>query len=708
MVNISEVVVSANKWEQKRSEISSKIVSIKPKDIEFQNPQTTADILANSGEVFVQKSQMGGGSPMIRGFATSSVLIIIDGVRLNNAIYRQGNLQNVISLDANVMDESEILFGPGSVIYGSDALGGVMAFNTRKPIFSTSDKLLVKTNALIRYSSANNENTGHVDIVLGNKRFSSVSSFTYSRYQDLTMGSVGNNNSQYLRENYIERINQQDSIFINEDKNLQKFSGFSQFNIMQKFRVQLSDYTEISYGFHYSETSDIPRYDALRQESDGVLKYAEWNYGPQHWNMHMVEFKHNKPTLLYDELKWINAYQNYKESRITRKYNSVEQISQNEEVQIFSSNLDMHKSFNEKLSTHYGVEFIYNGLFSDANTKHVDTHEVFEDWTMPRYPDGENDYFSAAAYIGSTFKMSKKLVLNSGIRYSYVQLHSSFENEHFSEFGFNDFTNKNQAVNGSLGLALKPNKDIQINTNLSSGFQAPNWDGLGKVFSPKNGIVLVPNQDLKPQYAYNAEMGYLQYFNNRKISFELVGFYTLLNNPIVQDNFTFNGLDSVIYQEEMQSVEAFVNVKNAHIYGLNLSLNANIFNSLGLKSHLTVSQGADNNGDRLRHISPLFGSTHLYFHKPKFKTDVYLQYNGEVSNLPNAEKGKDYMYAINDDGELFSPSWFTLNLKMSYQVIKNLQVNFGIENILDARYRPYSSGIVSPGRNFIFALRFKV
>ena len=130
------VVVSANKWEQKLNEVPNKIVKINKNDILRNNPQTSADLLGQSGNVFIQKSQLGGGSPMIRGFATNRVLLVADGVRMNNAIYRSGNLQNVISIDPLSTETAEVIFGPGTVIYGSDAIGGVMDFHTLQPRFS--------------------------------------------------------------------------------------------------------------------------------------------------------------------------------------------------------------------------------------------------------------------------------------------------------------------------------------------------------------------------------------------------------------------------------------------------------------------------------------------------------------------------------------------------------------------------------------------
>ena len=163
-ITLDQVVVSATRWQQATNNVPSKIVSITPKDVAFQNPQTAADLLSLSGKVYIQKSQQGGGSPMIRGFATNRLLYSVDGVRMNSAIFRGGNLQNVINLDPFVMESTEVLFGPGSVIYGSDAIGGVMSFQTLTPQLSLNDKPLITGKALARYSSANKEQTGHFNV----------------------------------------------------------------------------------------------------------------------------------------------------------------------------------------------------------------------------------------------------------------------------------------------------------------------------------------------------------------------------------------------------------------------------------------------------------------------------------------------------------------------------------------------------------------
>ncbi|HMC00807.1 MAG TPA: TonB-dependent receptor plug domain-containing protein, partial [Flavobacteriaceae bacterium] len=152
--DLDEIVLSASKFEQSKKDIPQKIVSISSKSIEFVNPQTSADLLESTGNIYVQKSQLGGGSPMIRGFSTNRLLITVDGIRMNNAIFRGGNLQNVISIDPFSVQNTEITLGAGSVIYGSDAIGGVMSFYTKQPKLSYKDSIAFNINSIGRYASA--------------------------------------------------------------------------------------------------------------------------------------------------------------------------------------------------------------------------------------------------------------------------------------------------------------------------------------------------------------------------------------------------------------------------------------------------------------------------------------------------------------------------------------------------------------------------
>lgn len=256
---MDEIIVAANRWKQHARDLPVKITSISKKDIQLQNPQTAADLLTVSGKVFMQKSQQGGGSPMIRGFATNRLLYAIDGIRMNTAIFRGGNIQNVISLDPFATERTEVLFGPGSVMYGSDAIGGVMSFQTLTPQFSNEEKTVVSGSAVTRYSSANNEKTGHFDVNVGWKKWASVTSISSNEFGDLRMGSHGP--EEYLRPFYVQRQNGVDVVVTNDNPLVQKPTAYSQINLMQKVRFQPNENWDFQYGFHFSETSSY----SLRQ-----------------------------------------------------------------------------------------------------------------------------------------------------------------------------------------------------------------------------------------------------------------------------------------------------------------------------------------------------------------------------------------------------------------------------------------------------------
>ena len=339
---VEEFIVSANRWEQKSDEVPNYISTVTLPSVRIQNPQTTADLVSLSGDVFVQKSQLGGGSPMLRGFATNRVLIVIDGVRLNNAIYREGNIQNIISLDPAVIDRTEIIFGPGATMYGSDALGGVMDFHTKRALYSTGDSAYYKAEALARYSTATQEQTYHVDFNVGGRKVAFLTSASWSDFGNLVMGSW--KHPEYLRNEYQARTADGDTIIMNDDPRQQIASGYSQLNTTNKLRFKAGKHIDINLANHYSQISDVPRYDRLIQMKNGTLRYGDWYYGPQVWLMTSGTVNYTRPSALFDEARLTVARQDYQESRHDRKLDDVSLNEQTEKVGIWSANIDFDKS----------------------------------------------------------------------------------------------------------------------------------------------------------------------------------------------------------------------------------------------------------------------------------------------------------------------------------------------------------------------------
>lgn len=703
---MNELVISVTRWEEKKSEVPNKIKPITDKEIAFNNPQTAADLLTISNAVFLQKSQLGGGSPMIRGFAANSILLMVDGVRLNNAIYRSGNLQNVITLDPNIVHQSEIIYGPGSVVYGSDALGGVVDFHFEKPILlSVPEKARLSINAATRFASANKEKMGHFDLNAGFKKWAFLTSISYSDYSDLEMGTK--DHPSYQRPEYVKRVGNMDSVFVNPDPNEQLFSGYSQLNLMQKILVAPTKNLNLIYAFHYSESSDVPRYDRLIQYKNNQPKYAEWYYGPTKWMMHSLTSESGRKMLLSDNTRLIFSYQNYEESRHDRKFNQTSLRHRTEKVNIFSLNLDLYKKFLKKHTFYYGIEAVYNNVSSRAIGENIESGENFP--VATRYPDGKNDYRSAAAYASFKFNLGEKVSLGAGARYTYTDLYSTIIDNSFYNFPFTTISNKNSAFNGSAGIVYRPWTESQINLNLSSGFRAPNLDDVAKVFDSEPGRIIVPNENLKPEYSYNLDVGFLKDFN-KKFNFELTGFYTLLKDVIVRRPDTYNGQMNMLYDGESSQVYSLVNASEATLYGGNIFMKLSLPFRFFATTDFTYMKGEDIDGNAIRHIPPFYGGFHFYFENRGLKADMYMLYNGEISNanLSPEEQSKVQMYEKDINGNPYSPAWYTLNFKASARIARILTLQAGVENILDVRYRPYSSGISAPGRNFYISLKIGI
>lgn len=700
---ILEVVISANKWEENINEIPIKIIQINKDQIKHSTAQTSADLLKESNQVYIQKSQLGGGSPMIRGFAANRVLIVLDGIRLNNAIYRSGNLQNIINIDPNSLESAEVILGPGSIIYGSDAIGGVMDFHTIKPRLSTSEVPNINFSYKNRYSSANNEIMNHGKYNFGTSKLSLAGSISHSDFSDLKMGKHGSDD--YLRPEYVITNNGVDEIIQNSTPENQKFSAYSQINVLQKIRFKASETLDILYNFQHSETSNIPRYDRLLQHSGDQLKYAEWFYGPQKLQLHSLNFNISKPTLLYSSFTITSAYQNYQESRHSRKLGSTSLVNRKENLNIYSVNADAEKQINLHTQLFYGFEWTHNKLNSYGHNTDILSDEKLE--IASRYPDNSK-YTSLAFYSNLKWKLSPKWTLNTGMRYSHVWIKSKLDDRFYS-FPFDNLNLSSGALNGGIGLSHISDKGWLLKLNATSGFRAPNIDDVAKVFDSEPGKVVVPNKNLKPETVYNFEINLSKNFSNI-VFLDLNVFYSYLDQAMIRKDFSFNGQTTLLYDGEESSIQAIVNADNAKIWGGNFSAIIKLTDHFSANTGFTITKGEYKDGSPVRHVPPIFGNTSIIYKSKRLTSKLSLEYNDEISykDLADTERDKAYLYAQDKNGMPYSPSWMILSFNNQITINKKLDATICVENILDKRYRPYSSGISAAGRNFILGVSYRL
>jgi len=700
---LEEVVLSVSKFKQKKGEIPQKIKSITSEDIMFSNPQTSADLLESSGNVYIQKSQLGGGSPIIRGFSTNRLLIAVDGIRFNTAIFRGGNVQSVISIDPFTVDHTEVILGPGSVVYGSDAIGGVMNFYTKKAKFSFKEGISFSGNTIARYATASEEKTGHIDFNVGLKEWAFLTSVSYTDFGDLKMGKYGPDD--YLRPEYAGTINGEDVMVTNDDPRLQVPTAYDQINAMQKIRYMPSNNWDFNLGLFYTTTSDYPRYDRLIRERNGQLRSAVWDYTPQEWingNLMIT----NKGTSFYDKSILTLSYQNFKEGRKDRNFGNDVLYETKEKVGAYTSALDFIKKFG-KSKLFYGLEYVYNKVNSNGKQTNINNGDTV--LTASRYPEGST-WQSMAAYFSLQSKLAENLSFQAGLRYNHILLFANFDTL-FYDFPFTRAAINTGALTGSAGINWQASDILNWRVNFSTAFRAPNIDDVGKIFDSEPGSVVVPNPDLKPEYAYTGELGAILNFEN-VVRIDITGYITFLEDALVRRDFSINGQTEIMYQGELSTIQAIQNGGKAEIYGFEAGVEINFTKNLQFTSQYNYTGGyqLEENGSRVavRHVAPQFGNAHLIWEYKKLKLDAYANYNGQFDyeDLAPEEQNKAYLYALDENGNPYSPSWYTLNFGAQYKINKAFQINTSLENISNQRYRTYSSGITAAGINFITAVSY--
>ncbi len=766
-------------------ELPYQIERIVSKDIAFSNAQTSADILEKSGGLFVQKSQMGGGSPIIRGFEANRVLLVVDGVKLNNAIYRNGHLQNAITIDPAMLEQAEVIYGPGSLTYGSDALGGVVHYRTKDPKLAMGEeKHISETNMYTRYASANTEKAFHIDFSQGSKKWGSFSSLSFVDYDNLIAGSIRPEAfPKFGLQQFVPVIFADNSLGEARDNlqnpNRQWGTSYKQIDFLQKIKFQPSNNLNFIANFQYSSSSNIPRYDNLVDTLGAAdeLKWIEWYYGPQTRILASLKTR-ILDKAFFDKATIIASFQRIDEDQFSRKFNSDWRSATVTDVYVYSLTADFDKYLDEteQLNISYGIDLSRNDVLSlayERNAKNAENHQILVEGPdiITRYPSQGSVLDAYGAYVNAKWKSeNKRLSIEGGMRYSMVRIISKFGENDPIEWPQNYIDGirlNNSALTYGAGATYQTESKWQFRALAATAFRSPNVDDFAKI-REKNGFVTVPNPNLTPEKAFTIEATVAKEFGQiaidqetkkktgKSLKISVTGFRTGLKDALVRKNFTLpDGSNTLLRDNEILEIQANVNAENAVVYGLSGTLNFNLADKLILSSSINITKGTSNFKDNIEgivvdtivpfaHIPPMYGRTSLTYQIGKLKLSGVVRYNGRkrpteyaissvnvnsfgelIFNRTGTSDNIDYTpYGfVDEQGEpciavggrdatvnctqnyAGTLAWTTYNFYSDYQINDKLSVNFAVENILDLHYRPFSSGVSSPGRNFIIGLR---
>lgn len=686
---IVDTIVVVGRRDDPVEDIPYEVQRIKNADIAFSNAQTSADALASSAGVFVQKTQAGGGSPIIRGFEANRVLLVVDGVRLNNAIYRNGHLQNAITVDNAMLEQMEVIYGPGSLMYGSDALGGVVHFRTKDPkLLQPTDKReqVVSSNFYTRFASANLEKAGHLDVNYGKKKWGFLSSISLVDYDALRAGSNRPKDypdfgkrlfypGQEIRESSPRP---EDAIFSNtedgRDPNIQialdeSTSGlyrwwnteYSQIDFLQKVKIQPREDVSLVVNYQVSTTSNVPRYDnmldTISQASE--LKWSEWYYGPQFRTMVSSKLRLLTKNSLFDKGTFIAAYQRIHEDRLKRKFRNSLRTVNKERVFIYTLTGDFDKKFgaDERGLLSYGFDIASNSVQSKAYNFNTRTEKIFLN-ADTRYPSDGSRMRAYGAYANYTWRtQDRTLVLNGGLRYSSVLLKGRYltsDRIQWPQDYYSGIENKNQDWTWAAGLTWNPESKFQLRALIAKAFRSPNIDDWAKIRTKANKVT-IPNIDLKPEKAINYELTLAQEFGdyNRSTqqgtSFKIsaTGFASQLRDAIIRVDSSTLVEETLLVDNTPYDIQTNINAENAQIYGFSGNIDFNINNRFLVYSSINFTKGTTTFSNEVvqdtivpfAHIPPTYGKTGLIFQNNKFKLELNTRYN-------SAKKIEDY--AISD------------------------------------------------------------
>ncbi|MBN09059.1 MAG: TonB-dependent receptor [Flavobacteriaceae bacterium] len=726
--NLDNVILSVARSRATKNKVAEKVNIISAEKIKQNSFLTGAEILELSPGIRIQKSQGGGGSPVIRGFEANRVLLVVDGVRMNNAIYRSGHLQNAITIAPHTLERVEVVFGSSSVGYGSDALGGVVHYYTKNPNINSD----IKNKNIFHsdFNSANNASINNLFSEWSFKKWGSITSMNFSSFGDIRMG--GNNYNGYPNWGLTNFYSQNTRNYykatptLNPNPLIQKNTAYSQWDILQKFRFIITGQSYLTLNIQSSKSSDISRYDKLNEIRNGELRYAEWYYGPQEHFMISPKLE------FFNGYKWLRkgtitfAIQKIGESRVDRRFNSFTRRYQNEKVEVLSLNGDFTARPTNITSASYGFEFVKNKVESNAFTRRLVVNnnkiiDLISQMDIPaRYPSKGSHYNTAAAYFNFIWTLNSSTTLNAGSRLTYTDLGGSWKEKALINTLLSKVSINNWALTSTLALTHKVLKNSQINVVLSSGFRNPNIDDIGKI-RESGGYLIVPNPFLKPEYAYNLDSGFSYSSSNNLNNLSLRGFISVISRHIVRSDYEIfadtstESLSTILYDGEELPTLANKNLGNRYIYGGSFqgrfSINENVFTQYSI----TYTKGNKNSKyGPMPSIPPLFGQFSAHFKNSRLQSRLIWSFSRSKNPTEYSYGGEDgleetpligyFNTSLEENKYAGTPSWQILSLSSNYKYNDKIELNFGLSNIFDVQYRTFASGISQPGRSLELGL----
>lgn len=647
---VPEWVVTSTRIERDVFNTPQAITTINDKQIAEANVTATPDLFRFAEGVYIQKTNLGGGAPFMRGLTGKQVLILVDGIRLNNSFYRFGPHQYLNTIDPNIIERIEVVRGPSSVLYGSDAMGGVINIITKKRTdfldpFAADGLASVGFDSATAGTSFQDEAGGFTTRLQGEGNlgdFGWVLGGSYKSYDDLEGGGVGE----------------------------QVPSGYNEYDVDLKLNQQLGTGRELLLGFQQTRQFDVPKTSEVTL--DGKVQF---NYEPQERTFSYLEYRDSNLEW-FDDFKFNVSYNLQREGEDIIAALPI-QTKELTEVGTIGTNLQFTNALFENLHrVTYGLEFYHDDYDTKKDSTDLNTGVVTT--IKPGVPNGAV-YDNFGVFVQDEIKLSQRANLILGGRYSEFSaegvLDHPTEGQQTLALETNQFT-------GSLQGLYSLTEQLNFIAGISQGFRAPNMeDFFGRVDFTSE----IPNTDLKPEESVNYETGFK--FLNASIFADLHYFYADYENLIDRID-TVDSLGNTVKQRR--------NVNTAVIQGVEGGVNYQIDPNWMVGATVAWTEGRDDKDRPLRRIPPLNGTLQVrYTQNPRFWVELDTLLAKTQDELSSGDKTD---LRIPQGG---TPGYAVFSLKSGFKRTKDETLSLTFENIFDQQYKSHGSGIYAPGRSVV-------
>jgi len=636
------VTITAQRSERLTFDVPESITSVSRLQMEQQAPRSTPEALMNETGVWVQKTNHGGGSPIIRGLVGNQVLLLVDGIRLNNATYRYGPNQYLSTVDPGIIERIEATRGSGSVLYGSDALGGVVQVISKAPSFRP-EGLHIGGRAIGKWMSEGMEQSVRTEVELGSEQVAFLGGFSARNFGDMV---AGGELGTLMPTGYYER------------------SGDA------KLLVRTGKNGILTTAFQQLTQHDVPRYDQVTQGG-----FSVYNFEPQIRQLSYLRWTYSSERPWLQSFRVTGSLNRSIEGIYSQKNNSVnsnEQLDKVNTLGVITEVISQPKSYWKAQS---GIEYYFDKVNSESAV--VNTVTNSEASQRGSYADGSTS--SNLALFTNHQINWKKFQFSAGVRFNKVTvsvIDTVFGNQKINPFAFV----------GNTGVMYTLHRNLHAIASINTGFRAPNIDDMSKFGTVESGVFEIPSAGLSPERSSNVEGGFK--LNSSIISATATAYYTTLSDLIDRVPVEYNGSDTYDGRKVFQKQ----NVGEAIVKGIEADMEVMMLKSVSVFGSFTYTHGLNvTKQEPMRRIPPMFGKIGFrYKHPIGIWVKAEWVMAGKQDRLAAGDK-TDARIKVRLIDEVM-PGWDILNVFAGYSY-KFLSIQAYGQNLTNKPYRVYASGV---------------